>query len=80
MDFNSVYNKIVEKWRVTGHEHLIKELELCSRGAATGGEGVAMTGKFLKDLKIKNINAYNDVKDLIKEYLILCSEWGTDIR
>ena len=79
MSFQSTYDKIIEKWKGTEYEFLIKDLHNCSLGAATGGEGIGIIGKYLKDLEENNINAYNLVKDLIEEYLDLWSRWAQNL-
>lgn len=76
MDINIVFNKMIEKLRASNNLGVTAELENSVAGAATGGEGLALTGKCLFDLKYNNPSAYELIKNQIKEYLNYCKQNG----
>jgi hypothetical protein len=71
-----VYNKMIEKLKMSNRLDVIEELENSAVGAATGGEGLALTGKYLLNLKCNNPLVYELIKDPILEYLNYCKENG----
>lgn len=80
MDINIVYNKMIEKLRASNNLDVITELENSAAGAATGGEGLALTGKYLFDLKHNNPSVFKLIKEQITEYLDYCKQNGLIIK
>lgn len=58
---------------------VIKDIEICIIAGSTGGEITSMIGKYLKDLEKINPNAYNLIRNEIKEYIIECKKEGLSI-
>jgi hypothetical protein len=77
---NEIINQIVKRWEITDHFEEITSLKIVPQGAATGGEGMAMIAKFLKDLKNSNAEAYNEVEDLIVKLLSELAKKGRHIE
>lgn len=80
MDINIVYNRMIEKLRASNNFDVLEELENSDAGAATGSEGLALTGKYLFDLKYHNPSVYELIKEQIKEYLTYCEQNGLIIK
>jgi hypothetical protein len=76
MNITELYNTIIERLNKSGYETITADLEKLLAAAATGGEGLSSTGRYLFDLQTENYNAYNLIKDLIVEYLKYCRRSG----
>ena len=79
MGITELYNLIIEKLNKSGYATIAEDLERLLAAAATGGEGLSSTGKYLFDLQAKNYEAYDLIKDLIAEYLKYCRRNGINI-
>lgn len=80
MDINIVYNKMIEKLRVSGNLDTIRDIENSAIGAATGSESLMLTGGYLVKLKDSNHFVYELIKEEIDEYLKYCRHNGLIIR
>jgi hypothetical protein len=80
MDINIVYNKIIKKLEDSNNLDIISNLEAASAGAATGSEGLVLTGGYLFDLKYNNPGVYELLKEQIVEYLKYCKQHGIIIK
>jgi hypothetical protein len=79
MGITELYNLIIEKLNKSGYETIAEDLERLLAAAATGGEGLSSTGRYLFDLQAKKHEAYDLIKDLIAEYLKYCRRNGINI-
>ena len=59
---------------------IIKDLKDLISSGSTGGEISSMVGKYLKDLKAKNPNAYGLIENEIRLYLLECKKHGLIIK
>jgi len=76
MDINVVYNKMIEKLKVSNNQDVIIEIKNSAIGAATGSEALMLTGFYLLRLKQNNPLVYQLIKEEIKKYLKYCNENG----
>jgi hypothetical protein len=72
--------RIIKIWEESERYELIHSLIHITDGAATGGEAVGMTGKFLNDLQKTQPEAYAEVKAPIREYMEWCRENNLHVR
>ena len=80
MNINTVYNKIIDKFRASNNLDVLVELENSDAGAATGSEALMATGFYLVSLKNKNPVVYELIKEQIREYLKYCKDYGLIIK
>jgi len=80
MNITELYNTIIERLNKSGHETIATDLENLLAAAATGGEGLSSTGRYLFDLKRNNQIAYKTIEDLIADYLKYCKQNGIIIN
>ena len=66
MDLTEIHKTIKERWIKSERYELITGLENAPAGAATGGEGYGMAGKFLADLEKNDSEAFEEIKDLVE--------------
>jgi hypothetical protein len=69
MDINQIIQNIKTRWDLNGYHDLTNDLTSVMSIGFTGGEGVAMTGKFIKDLKQSNPIAFGLIEGEFEEYL-----------
>jgi hypothetical protein len=76
MSFKDILDKIDERWIASERYELIQQFKEAPQGAATGTEGTGIIGSFLIDLKENNKEAYDEIEDLLDEFVILMKEHG----
>lgn len=58
------------------HSEIIDEIKDRISSGSTGSEITMMVGKYLKDLKYQNSDAYLVLQDEIEAYLLTCKKQG----
>jgi hypothetical protein len=76
MDITQLYNTIAEKLNQSGHQDVSINLKNILAAAATGGEALSSTNKYLSGLKWSNKQAYRVIEDLVDEYTNYCKQNG----
>lgn len=67
----------IAKSKLAGsYDNVIEELNVIISMGSTGGEIIAMVGKYLKDLEQKNLQVYEIMKKDILDYLNECRKQG----
>jgi hypothetical protein len=80
MNSMEMVNEIIKIWLKSERYELVNDFKNAPSGAATGGEGAAIIGKFLVDLEFKNPDAYFEVREQIKTLLNYLSSRGMHIK
>jgi hypothetical protein len=80
MDITELYNTIIERLNKAGNKGMAEDLDNLLAAAATGGEGLSSTGKYLYDLKTDAPSVYKSIEELIVEYLKYCRKNGIIIE
>ena len=75
MDYQELLIVLKQKL-LNEHPDIIKKVEVYVKAGSTGGEITMMVGKYLKDLKFTNYNAYKLVKKEILDFLSACEKQG----
>jgi len=75
MDYLGIL-KIAEKKLGLEFNYIINDIEVCIASGSTGGEISGLVGKYLKDLELKNKQAYNILKKDIEQYILECKKQG----
>jgi len=78
MDYQSIL-KIAEIKLNGEFDYIIRDIKKSISAGSTGGEIISMVGKYLKDLKINNPQAYTLLEKDIQLYLRECKRQGLDI-
>jgi len=72
MELGDILSQIIKTWETSERFELISKFKSAPTSAATGGEGLAIEGRFLYCLKYNDIDAYNEVKDFIDQFIDVC--------
>ncbi|HEY4799243.1 MAG TPA: hypothetical protein VII99_09240 [Bacteroidia bacterium] len=76
MEIDELWKLIKERWIKSERYELIIALEEAPQGAATGGEGVGLIWKFLIELEEKDKDAFNEIEDLVEEFIKRSRKYG----
>ena len=76
MNLGEIIEQIKKRWTSSQRFELIIELDEAPRGAATGKEAMGLEGQFLLRLKKTNLDASNEIGDLVDEYVKTSAEHG----
>jgi hypothetical protein len=80
VDINIVYNGIIEKLRAANKIDVITALNNSSAGAATGSEGLVLTGSSLLSLRDTDPIVFDLIKEEVSKYIKYCRKNGLIIK
>jgi len=69
MELSEIVKQIKERWSVSNRKELIIEFDKAPQYAGSGLEGLVLMGNFLLQLRQKDLEAYNEIQDLVDEYI-----------
>jgi hypothetical protein len=75
MDYEKILKISIKKLQ-NEYPEIIDGIKNCIAMGSTGGEIMFMVGKYLKDLKCVNNQAYSVIKEDIENYLNECKKNG----
>jgi hypothetical protein len=80
LDIDLIYTRIIERLKETNKQSIIDALANSGAGAATGGEVLSMTGRYLAELRQTDPEVYEFLRPEITEYLRYCKLSGVIIK